>query len=84
MSEQLSPLTEDKNVVKSPLTEIVNPWDSIIIQINSGDEGCGSIRMMKQDIVAITALHGSNRGEILDMMLSALETTPKKETNHKS
>jgi hypothetical protein len=57
--------------------EVVNEWDSVIIQINNGEDGAGAIRMMKQDIEALMELHGESRGTILDMCLLAVETTPK-------
>jgi|LakMenE01Jun11ns_1017448.scaffolds.fasta_scaffold6052989_1 hypothetical protein len=57
--------------------EVVNEWDSVIIQISNGEEGTGAIRMMKQDIEALMELHGESRGSILDMCLLAIETTPK-------
>ena len=64
-------LQEEKNAVT-----VVNKWDSVIIQINNGDESCGNIRMMKQDIDAIMELHGVERGYALEMMLQAVESTP--------
>jgi hypothetical protein len=59
------------------IPEVVNEWDSVIIQINNGEDGAGAIRMMKQDIDALMELHGESRGTILDMCLLAVETTPK-------
>lgn len=59
------------------IPEVVNEWDSVIIQINNGEDGAGAIRMMKQDIEALMELHGESRGTILDMCLLAVETTPK-------
>ena len=59
------------------IPELVNEWDSVIIQINNGEDGAGAIRMMKQDIDALMELHNESRGTILDMCLMAVETTPK-------
>ena len=59
------------------IPEVVNEWDSVIIQINNGEDGAGAIRMMKQYIEALMELHGESRGTILDMCLLAVETTPK-------
>ena len=67
-------MSEEQNVTTE---EIVNDWDSIVIQINNGEDGCGAIRMMKQDIESMMELHGVDRGFILDMCLKAAETTPK-------
>ena len=62
---------------------VVNEWDSVIIQINNGEIGCGAIRMMKQDIEAMMELHGVERGYALEMMLQAVETTPKENFEQK-
>jgi aspartyl-tRNA synthetase len=64
-------------------TQVINEWDSVIIQINNGEIGGGSIRMMKQDIDAIMELHGVDRGYALEMMLQAVETTPKENFEQK-
>lgn len=64
--------------------EIINDWDSIIIQISKGEgenAGQGAIKMMKQDIDAMMNLHNVDRGYILNMMLHAVETTPKEDLN---
>jgi len=62
---------------------VVNEWDSVIIQINNGETGCGAIRMMKQDIDAMMELHGTDRGYVLEMMLQAVESTPKENFEQK-
>jgi hypothetical protein len=62
--------------------EVINEWDSIIIQISKGEgesSGSGAIKMMKQDIDAMMKLHGVSRGDIMEMMVKALETTPKEQ-----
>jgi len=59
------------------INEVINPWDNLIIQINNGDKvGAGAIRMMKQDLESMMDIHGSSRGEILDLLLTTVETTP--------
>lgn len=59
------------------INEVINPWDNIIIQINNGEEvGAGAIRMMKQDIESMMDLHNTSRGEILDLLLKTVESTP--------
>lgn len=55
----------------------VYDWDNLVIQIGNGDEVHGSIRIMKQDMVGMQDLHGMERADILDMLVNALETTPK-------
>lgn len=68
-------ITESFN--NDQINEVINPWDNIIIQINNGDKvGAGAIRMMKQDMEAIMDLHGQSRGEVLNLLLSTIETTP--------
>jgi len=48
-------------------------WDSVIIQINHGEKGLANIRMMRQDIEAMAENHNSGIGDIMEMMLKALE-----------
>ena len=57
--------------------EFVYDWDSLIIQLGIGEEVHGSIRIMKQDMDNMKELHGMERGEILEMLVGALETTEK-------
>lgn len=48
-------------------------WDNVILQLCQGDKGIANIRMQRQDIEAIQALHGSERTEVIEMMFQALE-----------
>lgn len=48
-------------------------WDNVILQLMQGDNGIANIRMQRQDIEAIQALHGSERTEVIEMMFQALE-----------
>ena len=73
-------MSQEQNVAE---TLVVNEWDSVIIQINNGEVGCGAIRMMKQDIEAMIELHGVDRGYVLDMMLQGVESTPKENFEQK-
>jgi hypothetical protein len=54
-------------------------WDSIIIQLNNGDYVNGNIRMMRQDLEVMAENHGASRGEVMEMMLQALEDKAKQE-----
>jgi uncharacterized Ntn-hydrolase superfamily protein len=57
-------------------------WDSIIIQLNHGENAAGgNIRMMRQDIEAMAETHGTTRGEVMEMMVQALEEQAKLETS---
>jgi|694.fasta_scaffold20854_5 hypothetical protein len=57
-------------------------WDSIIIQLNHGEKTAGgNIRMMRQDIEAMAETHGTTRGEVMEMMVQALEEQAKLETS---
>ena len=49
-------------------------YDSIIIQLNLGDESVGNIKMMRQDVEAMLFLHGQSRGEILELMVQTIES----------
>jgi hypothetical protein len=48
-------------------------WDNVILQLCQGDNGIANIRMQRQDIEAMMALHGSDREEVIEMMFQALE-----------
>ena len=54
-------------------------WDSLIIQIGNGEDVHGSIKIMKQDMDGMQDLHGMDRADILEMLVAALETTPKEQ-----
>lgn len=56
-------------------SKYVYDWDSLVIQLENGDEVHGSIRIMKQDMDNMKELHGMERGEILALLVEALETT---------
>lgn len=73
-------MSQEQNTTE---TAVINEWDSVIIQINNGETGCGAIRMMKQDIIAMMKLNGVERGYALEMMLQAVETTPKENFEQK-
>jgi len=71
--------TENQEVQETQEKSVVNHWDSIILQINEGNEGTGLVRIMKHDIEDLMKLHNVSRGDILELLLQALETTPKEE-----
>jgi hypothetical protein len=48
-------------------------WDNVIVQLCQGEKGIANIKMQRQDIEAIQALHGSERTEVIEMMFQALE-----------
>jgi hypothetical protein len=54
-------------------------WDSLIIQLGNGEDVHGSIKIMKQDMDGMQDLHGMDRADILEMLVAALETTPKEQ-----
>lgn len=60
-------------------------WDSMIIQLNQGDEVVLNIRMMRQDMDAMGVLHGQDRKDFMELMVSTMEdqinnpTQPEKE-----
>ena len=56
--------------------EFIYDWDSLVIQLENGGNAHGAIRIMKQDMENMKFLHGMERGEVLDMLVKALETTP--------
>lgn len=65
--------TEIKNPVK--INNVYADWDCIVVQLH--DEGTNTgkanIKMMRQDLEAIVQNHGGSRGDVIEMMLQALE-----------
>ena len=59
--------------------EFVYDWDNLVIQLGKGEDVHGSIRIVKQDIENMQYLHGMNIGDVLKMLVEALETTKKEE-----
>jgi hypothetical protein len=48
-------------------------WDNVIIQVMNGDKPVLNSRMMRQDIETLGALHGQSRGDLMDMLVTAME-----------
>lgn len=48
-------------------------WDSVIIQLNNGENSVLNIRMMRQDLEAMSEDHGTGRGHVMEMMVQAME-----------
>jgi hypothetical protein len=48
-------------------------WDSIIIQLNQGENGLANIKMMRQDMEALGETHGQTIGDIMGMMVETLK-----------
>lgn len=49
-------------------------YDSIIIQLNNGDKCIGNIKMMRQDIEALNSLQGQSRANVIELMISTIES----------
>jgi hypothetical protein len=68
----------EKDKLEEVTQEIKNKeygdYDSIIIQLNNGDESIGNIKMMRQDLEVLMKLHGQSRADIIELMVSTLET----------
>ena len=48
-------------------------WDNVIIQVMNGDKPVLNSRMMRQDMEALGVLHGQSRGDLMDMLVTAME-----------
>ena len=71
--------TED---LKKLENKVYEDYDSIVIQLNKGDESIGNIRMMRQDLEAMMVLHGQTRQDILELLVQTIETeSPKIKEN---
>ncbi len=61
--------TEKKNYINKSYED----WDCIIVQLNNGDTGLANIKMMRQDLEAMAKNHSAKRGEVMEMLVQALE-----------
>lgn len=48
-------------------------WDNIIIQVMNGDKPVLNSRMMRQDMEVLSTLHNQSRGDLFDMLVTAME-----------
>lgn len=71
------------NNISMSINTTYGDWDSVIIQLNFGETGKGSIKMMRQDIEAMSELHGQTTADIMAMMLEALKEQHSIETSNK-
>ena len=72
----------DKEDLKKLENKVYEDYDSIVIQLNKGDESIGNIRMMRQDLEAMMVLHGQTRQDILELLVQTIETeSPKIKEN---
>jgi hypothetical protein len=62
--------------------EVINHWDRLVIQLENGEEYSGKVSMLKEDIDNIGTFHGMSRGEVIDMLIIALETTAKEDISN--
>ena len=83
-------MAKNKETVKETLDAITSKidnkkysdYDSIIIQLNNGDESIGNIKMMRQDIEIMSAIHGQSLGDITELMIETIVSeSPKIKTN---
>ena len=60
-------------------------WDCMIIQLHdeASNTGKANIKMMRQDMEAMATSHGVNRGEIIEMLVQALEEQVANKENEK-
>jgi hypothetical protein len=70
-------LEQAKAALEKQLTELKNieyaDWDSLQISIVLKDKAVANIRMMRQDIEAMEKLYSAKKGEVIEMMIAALE-----------
>jgi hypothetical protein len=71
MDKEKSKLEETSQEIKN---KEYGDYDSIIIQLNNGEESIGNIKMMRQDLEIMMKLHGESRGNILDLLVQTIES----------
>lgn len=59
-------------------------WDNVIIQIMDGDRPVLNSRMMRQDVEVLGEMHGQSRGDLLDMLVTAMEDEIKNQESKES
>jgi len=64
----------NKEDLKTFENRIYEDYDSIIIQLNKGENVKGNIKMMRQDLDAMMNLHGQTRQDILELLIQTLES----------
>jgi len=62
-----------KLMLESQDNKKYSDWDNVIIQVMNGDKPVLNSRMMRQDMEALGVLHGQSRGELMDMLVTAME-----------
>lgn len=79
-------INDAKAALKSQLEDLKNveyaDWDSLQIAIVLKDKAVANIRMMRQDIEAMEKLHNAGKGEVIEMMIAALEEEYKNKTEN--
>jgi len=86
MSEQNNNVSEEaqkalQEAIEQNKNKVYPDWDNIVIQLNKGDEAVLNIRMMRQDLEAMTSFHGTERKDVLEMMIAAMEEQIKEREN---
>jgi hypothetical protein len=62
-----------KLMLESQDNKTYSDWDNVIIQVMNGDKPVLNSRMMRQDMEALGVLHGQSRGDLMDMLVTAME-----------
>ena len=62
-----------KLMLESQDNKSYSDWDNVIIQVMNGDKPVLNSRMMRQDMEALGVLHGQSRGDLMDMLVTAME-----------
>ena len=73
-SKELEQAKENlKLMLESQDNKAYSDWDNVIIQVMNGDKPVLNSRMMRQDMEALGVLHGQSRGDLMDMLVTAME-----------
>lgn len=57
-------------------------YDSIVIQLSNGEETIGNIKMMRQDVEIMSAIHNQSLGDIMELMIATIVSeSPKIKAN---
>ena len=64
----------NKEDLKKFENKVYEDYDSIVIQLNKGEDSKGNIKMMRQDLEAMMYLHGQTRQDIIELLIQTLES----------
>lgn len=77
MEKDQKDFNEYAAILKAEVDKLQNTeyhdWDSIVLHLAHGEKSVVKIKMMRQDMDAMSTLHGQSRSELIEMMVQTME-----------